>query len=69
MTTLIRLIGALPLALVLMLWGESIAASGEVCGVADRSLGLFNPCAQLDTSRIDDLRPSSLEDSGVRLVE
>lgn len=64
---LLRVLAALPLALVLVLMCETPAASGEAACVPTR-VGLFNACADLDTSRVDDLRPNSLADAGVRLV-
>lgn len=54
-TNVIRLLSALPLALVLMLHMEGTAATSEEPCMT-QAHGMINPCAELDVSRIDDLR-------------
>lgn len=55
MTTIYRVLAALPLALVLMLHTPGAATPAEEPCMLQVH-GMFNPCADLDPVHIDDLR-------------
>lgn len=66
MTTTIRfLLGAVPLALLAILGVPSHTASPvhDISACVAPAVGFFDVCAELDTSRIDDLREGRSSDT------